>query len=78
MTNKYENNIIDAIETIVDNAVANAGYDKTIKATIIECIDQTIGKFKVKKQVALLAIIYLLVLMLKMLKLLTERIYLKD
>lgn len=50
MTNKYENNIIDAIETIVDNAVANAGYDKTIKATIVECVDQTIGKFKVKYQ----------------------------
>ena len=46
----YENNIIDAIEKIVNNAVANAGYDKTIKATIIECIDQTIGKFKVKYQ----------------------------
>ena len=25
----YENNIIDAIEKIVNNAVANAGYDKT-------------------------------------------------
>lgn len=46
----YENNIIDAIEKIVNNAVANAGYDKTIKATIIECVDQTIGKFKVKYQ----------------------------
>ena len=46
----YENNIIDAIEKIVNNAVTNAGYDKTIKATIIECIDQTIGKFKVKYQ----------------------------
>ena len=44
----YENNIIDAIEKIVNNAVANAGYDKTIKATIVECVDQTIGKFKVK------------------------------
>lgn len=46
----YENNIIDAIEKIVNNAVANAGYDKTIKATIVECVDQTIGKFKVKYQ----------------------------
>lgn len=44
----YENNIIDAIEKIVNNAIANADYDKTIKATIIECVDQTISKFKVK------------------------------
>ena len=50
MANKYENNILDAIETIVDNAVANAQYDKTIQATIVECVDQTIGQFKVKYQ----------------------------
>lgn len=50
MANNYENNIIDAIEQIVNNAVANADYDRTIKATIVECVDQTIGKFKVKYQ----------------------------
>ena len=46
----YEDNIIDAIEQIVNTAVDQAGYDRTIKATIVECVDQTIGKFKVKHQ----------------------------
>lgn len=47
---KYENQIIDAIETIVDNAVKNANYDKTIKATIVEQTNKNIGEYKVKYQ----------------------------
>lgn len=46
----YENELCEAIETIVNNAVAKANYDKTIQATIISCADQTIGKFKCKYQ----------------------------
>ena len=49
-TSSYENKLIDAIETIVDSKVANAGYDKTIQAKIINCIDPTIGKYKVQYQ----------------------------
>ena len=45
----YENELCEAIETIVNNAVAKANYDKTIQATIISCADQTIGKFKCKR-----------------------------
>ena len=47
---KYENQILDAIETIVDQKVKTAGYDKTIKAKIINCTDPTIGKYKVQYQ----------------------------
>ena len=46
----YEEQILNAIETMVDNAVARADYDKTIKATILSCTDATIGKYKVKYQ----------------------------
>lgn len=46
----YENQLINAIQTIVDSAVAHADFDKTIKATIISCIDEAIGKYKVKYQ----------------------------
>lgn len=45
-----ENNICEAIEYIVNNAVENAGYDKTIQATIVNVVDQTIGKYKIKYQ----------------------------
>ncbi|MGN0992886.1 MAG: hypothetical protein ACI4PE_03100 [Bacilli bacterium] len=45
-----ENNICEAIEYIVNHAVESASYDKTIQANIIECIDATIGKYKVKYQ----------------------------
>lgn len=47
---KYENQIIDAIQTIVDNAVENAHYDKTIQASIVKAVDPTIGKYIVKYQ----------------------------
>lgn len=46
----YENQLINAIQTIVDSAVAHADFDKTIKATIISCIDEATGKYKVKYQ----------------------------
>lgn len=45
-----EDNICEAIELIVGKAVASANYDRTIKATIVSCVDQSIGKFKVKYQ----------------------------
>lgn len=50
ITNLIEERICEAIEMIVDNAVASAGYDKTIRAQIVECIDQSIGKYKIKYQ----------------------------
>lgn len=46
----YENQLINAIQTIVDNAIAHADFDKTIKATIISCADEATGKYKVKYQ----------------------------
>lgn len=46
----YENQILNAIGTIVNNAVENAGYDKTIKAIIEKCIDATLGCYQVHYQ----------------------------
>ena len=46
----YEDKLIDAIEAIAQDSVAKAGYDKTIQCQIVECIDPTIGKYKVKYQ----------------------------
>lgn len=46
----YEDKICEAIEYIVDNAINKAEYDKTIQATVVKVIDQTIGKYSVKYQ----------------------------
>lgn len=46
----YEEQLIGAIQTIVDDSIAKANFDKTIKATIVKCIDETIGKYTVKYQ----------------------------
>lgn len=46
----YEDKIIDAIQAIVDNTVANANFDKTIQAVISRVVDETIGKYVVKYQ----------------------------
>lgn len=47
---QFENMICEAIETLVDRAVEKANYDKTIQASIVEQVDATIGKYKVKYQ----------------------------
>lgn len=48
--NMIEQQICDAIEIIVDRAIEQANYDRTIQATVISCVDATIGKYKVKYQ----------------------------
>jgi len=50
MNNNYENKILDAIQTLVDNAVSKAGYDKTIKAVVSKCVNESTGKYVVKYQ----------------------------
>ena len=44
---KYENQILDAIEVIVDRAIDSAGYNKTIRGIISSLEDPTIGKYKI-------------------------------
>ena len=48
--NNYENNILEAIETIVDSSIAKSSYDRTIQATIIKLIDKSLGQYNVKYQ----------------------------
>lgn len=45
-----EDNICEAIELIVDKSVKEAGFDRTIQATVKSCVDQSIGKYKIKYQ----------------------------
>jgi hypothetical protein len=46
----YGNNLLDAIELIVDDKVSNAKFNKTIQAVIIERTDANLGKYKAKYQ----------------------------
>lgn len=48
--NNIENNICEAVELIVEKSINEAGYDKTIQATIQNCEDESIGKYKVRYQ----------------------------
>lgn len=45
-----ETSILNAIDVIVDRALETASFDKTVRAFIVECVDQSIGKYKVKYQ----------------------------
>lgn len=47
---RIEDNICEAIELIVEKSVKEAGYDRTIQATIKSCEDESIGKYRVKYQ----------------------------
>ena len=46
----YENQILDAIQRIVDNAISHAGYDKTIKGTITKVSEKETGKYLIRNQ----------------------------
>jgi hypothetical protein len=50
MNTKLEDTILQAIDIIASKKITSAGYDKTIQATIVSCVDATIGKYKVKYQ----------------------------
>ena len=53
MTN-IEQSICDAIEVITNNAISKAGFDRTIQATIVACMNEATGKYKIKYQDSLL------------------------
>ena len=44
------NNILDAIDILADNSVSAVKFDKTVRASIYEVVDESIGKYKVKYQ----------------------------
>lgn len=48
--NNIENQVCDAISILVDEGVNSAGYDKTISALVVECVDTLKGKYKIKYQ----------------------------
>lgn len=50
MANNIEQEICEAVDIIVQKALSEVQYNKTIQATVIECVDSTIGKYKVKFQ----------------------------
>ena len=50
MENGFAEKICEAVEYIVQQAVDSAPYDKTIQATVIKCVDSTIGQYQVKYQ----------------------------
>ena len=42
--------LLDAVELIVDKAVSQAGYDKTVQAVVSKCVTASTGKYSVKYQ----------------------------
>ena len=48
--NNIEEQVCDAIGILVNEGVKSAGYDKTISAQIVECVDTLKGKYKIKYQ----------------------------
>lgn len=50
MSKQIEEIFCDAVQLMVDNAVSKAGYDATIKATILSCFNALTGEYKIKYQ----------------------------
>ena len=53
MAYNYEDKLIETMKYIADSAVAAAPYDKTVKATIVTCVDESIAKYRVRYQDAI-------------------------
>jgi len=49
-SNEITNNLLQSMSIIASQAVNNTNFDKTVQATIVSCIDATIGEYKVKYQ----------------------------
>ena len=50
MNGNYEEKILTAVDMLIQNAVSNLNYDKTVQATIYNVIDEGLGIYKVKYQ----------------------------
>lgn len=50
----YADNILDAVDILIDKKLSNLPYDKTVRATIVEVVDESVLKYKVKYQNAFL------------------------
>ena len=48
--NAYANALLESMSTMVNQSVIEAPFDTTIQATILECEDESAGKYKVKYQ----------------------------
>lgn len=46
----YAENLCTAMETIAQQAIADAGFDKTIQATVLRCEDSSSGQYLIKYQ----------------------------
>lgn len=46
----YATSVLEAVEIIVDRYVSQAGFDKTIQATVLSCTSSTKGEYKCKYQ----------------------------
>ena len=49
-----EDTVLRAIDIIATKKIASASYNKTIEAIIISCVDESIGKYKIRYQDSLL------------------------
>lgn len=54
MSEMIANNILSAIDILVDKKIAEAQFDKTIKAHIVKCEDKNTGRYLVQYQSAYL------------------------
>jgi hypothetical protein len=50
MSNVYSDNLIDAIGIISKSETKKVKFDKTIRGTIVECVDASLGKYRVQYQ----------------------------
>jgi len=47
---KVTDSILESINILLRQGFSQLEYDKTIQATVISCLDETVGRYKVKYQ----------------------------
>jgi hypothetical protein len=46
--NNLQESIVNAMEMVAGEYLTRAGYDRTIQATVLACVDEATGKYRIK------------------------------
>ena len=49
-TSSIEEQLVESMNTIVDSSLGNFPADQTVIARVLECLDETTGKYKIRYQ----------------------------
>jgi hypothetical protein len=50
MMDNLQESLVKTMEMVAGEYLTRAGYDRTIQATVLSCVDENTGKYRIKYQ----------------------------